>query len=40
MSVLAQLYQDIEQNSEIEFPKGWLQGRTIFGGLVVWWQVY
>lgn len=34
MSVLAQLYQDIEQNSEIEFPKGWLQGRTIFGGLV------
>ena len=34
MSLLTQLYQDIEQKVEIEFPKGWLQGRTIFGGLV------
>lgn len=30
---LIQLFADIEQNEWVEIPKGWLQGRTIFGGL-------
>lgn len=30
---LIQLFSDIEQNEWVEIPKGWLQGRTIFGGL-------
>ena len=31
---LEQLYQQIEQGESVEAPNGWLQGRTIFGGLV------
>lgn len=31
---LMQLFQDIEQNEGIDIPSGWLQGRTIYGGLV------
>ncbi|OTG80728.1 thioesterase family protein [Acinetobacter sp. ANC 4648] len=31
---LIQIFKDIEQNEWIDIPKGWLQGRTIFGGLV------
>ncbi|WP_180036146.1 MULTISPECIES: thioesterase family protein [unclassified Acinetobacter] len=31
---LAQLYQHIEHNEWVEIPEGWLQGRTIYGGLV------
>ncbi|TXJ07114.1 MAG: thioesterase family protein [Acinetobacter sp.] len=30
---LTQLWQQIEQQEWIELPSGWLQGRTIFGGL-------
>lgn len=31
---LLSLYQQIERQDEIELPSGWLQGRTIFGGLI------
>ena len=31
---LEQLFQQIEQGELIDIPQGWLQGRTIFGGLV------
>ncbi|MEF9994888.1 MAG: thioesterase family protein, partial [Acinetobacter sp.] len=31
---LEQLFQQIEQNEWVDIPQGWLQGRTIFGGLV------
>lgn len=31
---LAALYQHIEQNESVDIPQGWLQGRTIYGGLV------
>lgn len=31
---LEQLFQQIEQSEWIDIPQGWLQGRTIFGGLV------
>ena len=31
---LEALFQQIEQQEHIDIPKGWLQGRTIFGGLV------
>lgn len=31
---LSQLYAQIQQDEWVELPKGWLQGRTIFGGLV------
>ena len=30
---LIQLFSDMEQNEWVDIPKGWLQGRTIFGGL-------
>ncbi|QNH50974.1 thioesterase family protein [Acinetobacter venetianus] len=33
MSLLS-LYQQIEQQEWIDIPAGWLQGRTVFGGLV------
>ncbi|MDR2248789.1 thioesterase family protein [Acinetobacter sp.] len=29
-----QLFEDVKQQEEIEIPEGWLQGRTVFGGLV------
>ncbi|MGE8560650.1 MAG: thioesterase family protein [Acinetobacter sp.] len=31
---LDQLYKEIEQHEWVNIPKGWLQGRTIYGGLV------
>lgn len=31
---LSQLYQQIQNDECIDLPTGWLQGRTIFGGLV------
>ncbi len=31
---LVSLYQQIEQQEWIDIPTGWLQGRTVFGGLV------
>ncbi len=31
---LESLFQQIEQKQWIDIPQGWLQGRTIFGGLV------
>ena len=31
---LHQLFTDIEQNEWVDMPHGWLQGRTIYGGLV------
>ena len=31
---LLSLYQQIEQQEWIDLPSGWLQGRTIFGGLI------
>ncbi len=31
---LQQLYQQIEQQEWVDIPEGWLQGRTIYGGLV------
>lgn len=30
---LAQLFKSIEQNEWVDIPQGWLQGRTIYGGL-------
>ena len=30
---LEKLFQDIEQQEWVDIPKGWLQGRTIYGGL-------
>jgi len=33
MSLLP-LYQQVEQQEWIDIPSGWLQGRTVFGGLV------
>mgnify|MGYP002716906307 CR=1 FL=1 len=33
MSLLG-LYQQLEQQEWIDIPTGWLQGRTIYGGLV------
>lgn len=30
---LEQLFHDIEQQEWVDLPKGWLQGRTIYGGL-------
>ena len=33
MTLLA-VYQALEQNEWIEIPTGWLQGRTIYGGMV------
>lgn len=30
---LSQLFQDIECQEWVDIPKGWLQGRTIYGGL-------
>ncbi|MGR0305489.1 thioesterase family protein [Acinetobacter beijerinckii] len=33
MSLLS-LYQQIEQQEWIDIPSGWLQGRTVFGGLI------
>ena len=34
MSLLP-LYQQVEHQEWIDIPSGWLQGRTVFGGLVV-----
>jgi len=31
---LRQLFTEIEQNEWVNIPQGWLQGRTIYGGLV------
>lgn len=31
---LAALYQQIDQLAWVDIPEGWLQGRTIYGGLV------
>ena len=31
---LQQLFTAIEQQEWIDIPAGWLQGRTIYGGLV------
>ena len=31
---LEALFQNIEKQEQIDIPQGWLQGRTIFGGLV------
>jgi acyl-CoA thioesterase len=31
--ILSQLFQDIEHQEWVDIPKGWLQGRTIYGGL-------
>ncbi len=31
---LLQLFEEIKQKEWIEIPEGWLQGRTVFGGLV------
>ncbi|VCW40384.1 hypothetical protein BANRA_00015 [Acinetobacter baumannii] len=31
---LLQLWEDVKQNEWIDIPAGWLQGRTVFGGLV------
>lgn len=31
---LEQLFQQIEHSEWVDIPQGWLQGRTIFGGLV------
>ncbi len=31
---LLQLFEDVKQNEWIDIPAGWLQGRTVFGGLV------
>lgn len=31
---LTALYQHIEQHEWVDIPEGWLQGRTIYGGLV------
>jgi acyl-CoA thioesterase len=31
---LIQIYQDIAMQDVIQIPQGWLQGRTIYGGLV------
>lgn len=39
MSLLA-VYQAIEQNDWIEIPTGWLQGRTVYGGLVAGLMMY
>ena len=33
MSLLP-LYQQVEHQEWIDIPSGWLQGRTVFGGLV------
>lgn len=33
MSLLT-VYQALEQSEWIDIPKGWLQGRTIYGGVV------
>lgn len=33
MSLLG-LYQQLEQQEWIDIPSGWLQGRTVFGGLI------
>ncbi len=30
---LTRLFREIEQQEWIDLPEGWLQGRTIFGGL-------
>lgn len=37
---LESLFQQIEQEEWIDIPQGWLQGRTIFGGLVAGMLVY
>lgn len=37
---LEALFQQIEQEEWIDIPQGWLQGRTIFGGLVAGMLVY
>ncbi|MDV2469576.1 thioesterase family protein [Acinetobacter chinensis] len=31
---LSQVFKALEQNEWIDIPKGWLQGRTIYGGLI------
>ena len=31
---LSQLFTEIEQTEWVNIPSGWLQGRTIYGGLV------
>ena len=31
---LTHLYQQINHSEWVDIPTGWLQGRTIFGGLV------
>ena len=31
---LRQLFTEIEQDEWVNIPQGWLQGRTIYGGLV------
>lgn len=31
---LKQLFQAVTVSEEIDIPAGWLQGRTIYGGLV------
>ena len=30
---LTQLFKDLEQDEWVDLPQGWLQGRTLFGGL-------
>ena len=30
---LSQLFKDLEEKEWVDIPQGWLQGRTIFGGL-------
>lgn len=30
---LSQLFNDLEHNEWVDIPQGWLQGRTIYGGL-------
>ncbi|AXQ20926.1 thioesterase family protein [Acinetobacter wuhouensis] len=37
---LEQLFQQIERQQWIDIPQGWLQGRTIFGGLVAGMLIY
>lgn len=33
MMPLSQLFKDLEQDEWVDIPQGWVQGRTIFGGL-------
>ncbi|SPL68868.1 thioesterase family protein [Acinetobacter stercoris] len=37
---LEQIYQDIENKEWVDIPKGWSQGRTIYGGLVAGMLLY